>query len=365
MNFKSRIFIAGSNGMVGSAIWRNLKSKGYTNLIEKSSKELDLRNQAQVEEFFVKEKPEFIFLAAAKVGGILANDTYRAEFIYDNLMIQNNLIHQSYVQGIKKILFLGSSCIYPRDCPQPMKEEYLLTGELEQTNEPYAIAKIAGIKMCENYNRQYGTNFISVMPTNLYGPGDNYNLETSHVLPALFRKFYLGKKLEDRNWGAIRSDLNKMPINRTNGTSSKDEILNILKSNGIFYKEGLKKSSINVVIWGTGEPLREFLHVNDLARACIFLMETDPNKLSPSADIISPLFNIGSGEEIAIYDLAVLIKDIIGFKGGIVFDKSKPDGTMKKLLDTSKLNKLGWKHSLELKQGIKAIAQSRYSLNNE
>ena len=365
MNKKSKIFIAGHNGMVGSAIWRNLESKGYTNIIGKSSKELDLRNQKSVIDYFEKEKPEFVFLAAAKVGGILANDTYRAEFIYDNLMIQNNLIHQSYVQGIKKLLFLGSSCIYPRDCPQPMKEEYLLTGELEQTNEPYAIAKIAGIKMCENYNRQYGTNFISVMPTNLYGPGDNYNLETSHVLPALIRKFHLGKNLEDSNWGAIRSDLNKMPINRINGTSSKDEILNVLKSNGISYKEGLKRSSVTVVIWGTGEPLREFLHVYDLAGACIFLMATDPNNLSPSADIISPLFNIGSGEEIAIYDLAILIKDTIGFRGDIVFDKSKPDGTMKKLLDASKLNKLGWKHSLELKQGIKAIVQSGYSLNNE
>jgi len=219
--------------MVGSAIWRNLESKGYTNLIGRSSKELDLRNQAQVETFFENEKPDFVFLAAAKVGGILANDTYRAEFIYDNLQIQNNVIHQSYVNGVKKLLFLGSSCIYPRDCPQPMKEEYLLTGELEQTNEPYAIAKIAGIKMCESYNRQYGTNFISVMPTNLYGPNDNYDLEKSHVLPALLRKIHLGKALENDNWDAIRVDLNKNPINGINGTATKDKILSILANHGI------------------------------------------------------------------------------------------------------------------------------------
>ena len=233
MNKKSKIFIAGHNGMVGSAIWRNLESKGYTNIIGKSSKELDLRNQKSVIDYFEKEKPEFVFLAAAKVGGILANDTYRAQFIYDNLQIQNNVIHQSYVNGVKKLLFLGSSCIYPRDCPQPMKEEYLLTGELEQTNEPYAIAKIAGIKMCESYYRQYGANFISAMPTNLYGPNDNYDLETSHVLPALLRKIHLGKALENNNWDTIRANLNRNPIKGINGSSSLDEILIILNNNGI------------------------------------------------------------------------------------------------------------------------------------
>ncbi|MBT6797574.1 MAG: GDP-L-fucose synthase, partial [Candidatus Marinimicrobia bacterium] len=260
MSPNSKIFIAGHNGMVGSAIWRNLESKGYTNLIGRSSKELDLRNQAQVEAFFEKEKPDYVFLAAAKVGGILANDTYRAEFIYDNLQIQNNVIHQSYVQGVKKLLFLGSSCIYPRDCPQPMKEEYLLTGELEQTNEPYAIAKIAGIKMCESYNRQYGTNFISVMPTNLYGPGDNYDLETSHVLPALLRKFHEGKV------------------------------------SGAKYVE----------VWGSGNPLREFLHVDDLANACIFMFENYQSKDIQELNISH--INIGTGKEISIRDLAIMIK---------------------------------------------------------
>jgi len=309
----SKIFIAGHNGMVGSAIWRNLESKGYTNLIGRSSKELDLRNQAQVETFFEKEKPEFVFLAAAKVGGILANDTYRAEFIYDNLQIQNNVIHQSYVHGVKKLLFLGSSCIYPRDCPQPMKEEYLLTGELEQTNEPYAIAKIAGIKMCESYNCQYGTNFLSVMPTNLYGPGDNYDLEKSHVLPALLRKFHEGKV------------------------------------SGAKYVE----------VWGSGNPLREFLHVDDLANACTFLMESDninltpdSSSLSPTSCLLPPFYNIGSGNEISIKDLAFMIKNIVGFKGGIIFDKTKPDGTLLKCLDSSLLKKLGWESTVELKTGI-------------
>ena len=300
----SKIFIAGHNGMVGSAIWRNLESKGYTNLIGRSSKELDLRNQAQVEAFFEKEKPDYVFLAAAKVGGILANDTYRAEFIYDNLQIQNNVIHQSYVNGVKKLLFLGSSCIYPRDCPQPMKEEYLLTGELEQTNEPYAIAKIAGIKMCESYNRQYGTNFISVMPTNLYGPGDNYDLETSHVLPALLRKFHEGKV------------------------------------SGAKYVE----------VWGSGNPLREFLHVDDLANACIFMFENYQSKDIQELNISH--INIGTGKEISIRDLAIMIKTTVDFKGEIIFKKNMKDGTLLKCLDSSLLKKLGWESTIELKIGI-------------
>jgi GDP-L-fucose synthase len=312
---KSKIFIAGHNGMVGSAIWRNLESKGYNNIIGKSSKELDLRNQAQVETFFEKEKPDFVYLAAAKVGGILANDTYRAEFIYDNLQIQNNVIHQSYMNGVKKLLFLGSSCIYPRDCPQPMKEEYLLTGELEQTNEPYAIAKISGIKMCESYNCQYGTNFIAVMPTNLYGPGDNYDLETSHVLPALIRKFH----------------------------------------------EAKKANSSDVEVWGSGKPLREFLHVDDLADACTFLMKSDQNSLSSSSRFLPSLFNIGSGEEISIYALAILIKKITRFNGDIVFDKSKPDGTPRKLLDVIRINRLGWKSNIKLEDGIRLIIDVGYN----
>ena len=300
---ESKIYIAGHNGMVGSAIWRNLESKGYTNLIGKSSKELDLRNQQAVKDFFEREKPEFVFLAAAKVGGILANDTYRAEFIYENLQIQNNVIHQSYVHGVKKLLFLGSSCIYPRNCPQPMKEEYLLTGELEQTNEPYAIAKIAGIKMCESYNRQYGTNFISVMPTNLYGPGDNYNLETSHVLPALIRKFHEAK---------------------------------------------VTKAKF-VEIWGTGKPRREFLHVDDMANACVYLI----NNYNENHFV-----NVGCGEDIPIKSLALLIKKIVDFEGELKFDIAKPDGTPQKLLDVSLLKKSGWEYSINLKIGLKSTYDS-------
>ena len=291
--------------MVGSAIWRNLESKGYTNIIGKSSKELDLRTQKSVIDYFEEEKPEFVFLAAAKVGGILANDTYRAEFIYDNLQIQNNVIHQSYVHGVKKLLFLGSSCIYPRDCPQPMKEEYLLTGELEQTNEPYAIAKIAGIKMCESYYRQYGANFISAMPTNLYGPHDNFDLESSHVIPAIIRKIHEAKK-------------SNLPF---------------------------------VEVWGTGKPLREFLHVDDLANACIFILENINAKDIHSQN--TSHINIGSGEEISIGDVTNLISNISGYKGRIKYDISKPDGTMRKLLDSSRVNYFGWKSYTDLIDGLR------------
>jgi len=375
----SKVFIAGHTGMVGSAIWRNLESKGYTNLIGKSSKELDLRNQQAVTDFFEKEKPEFVILAAAKVGGILANDTYRAEFIYDNLQIQNNVIHQSYVHGVKKLLFLGSSCIYPRNCPQPMKEEYLLTGELEPTNEPYAIAKIAGIKMCESYNRQYGTNFISAMPTNLYGPGDNYDLEKSHVLPALLRKFHLGKCLEENNWESIKSDLTKNPINGFDGSASKEQIFDLLKSHGITITQPdslppdsylQSPAAIRVVIslWGTGTPLREFLHVDDLANACTFLMEKNniynASIKSRSSDVrhstsdicdLPPVLNIGSGKEISIKDLASHIKEIVGFKGEIQFNNTKPDGIPRKLLETTLLNQMGWEYNIELNHGIQSV----------
>jgi GDP-L-fucose synthase len=300
MQKDSKIFVAGSRGMVGSAIVRRLQKEGFTNLILKTSKELDLRNQKQVEEFFAKEKPEYVFLAAAKVGGILANNTYRAEFIYDNLMIQNNVIHQAYVNNVKKLMFLGSSCIYPKLAPQPLKEESLLTGLLEYTNEPYAIAKIAGIKMCEAYRDQYGCNFISVMPTNLYGPNDNYDLNNSHVLPALIRKFHTAKK------------------------------------------EGQK----TVEIWGTGSPKREFLHVDDLADACYFLMQHYDEK---------GFVNIGVGDDITIKDLALLVKKIVGFEGELVFDTSKPDGTPRKLMDVSRLNNLGWKAKISLEDGIASV----------
>jgi GDP-L-fucose synthase len=300
MNKDSKIYIAGHRGMVGSAIMRKLQKEGFSNLVVRTSKELDLRNQVAVANFFETEKPEYVFMAAAKVGGIVANNTYRADFIYENLMIQNNVIHQSYINGVKKLMFLGSSCIYPKLAPQPLKEEYLLTGVLEATNEPYAIAKIAGIKMCEAYRAQYGCNFISVMPTNMYGPNDNYDLNNSHVLPALIRKFHEAK---------------------------------------------MNKSEV-VEIWGTGSPKREFMHVDDLADACFFLMQS----------YSEPEFvNIGVGEDISIKDLALMVKDIVGFEGELSFNTSKPDGTPRKLMDVSKLHNLGWKHKIELKDGINAV----------
>jgi GDP-L-fucose synthase len=341
--------------MVGSAIWRTLEAVGYANLIGKSSKELDLRNQQAVANFFEQEKPEYVFLAAAKVGGIMANDSYRAEFIYNNIQIQNNVIHQSYVSGVKKLLFLGSSCIYPRDCPQPMKEEYLLTGELERTNEPYAIAKIAGIKMCENYAKQYGCNFISVMPTNLYGPNDNYNLETSHVLPALVRKIHLGKALENNDWDIVRADLNKNPIMGIDGTATQNEMEQLLKKNGFSFRMNnssltISSNSVKINLWGTGKPLREFLHVDDLAEACVFLIkELDADEL---IDENISLLNIGSGEEIRIRDLAEVIKETIGYKGNLEFGVSKLDGTPRKLLDSTRLNAMGWTRAISLEYGL-------------
>lgn len=297
MDKSSKIYIAGHRGMVGSSILHSLQSKGYSNFILKTSSELDLRNQQDVANFFAIEKPEYVFLAAAKVGGIVANNTYRADFIYENMMIQSNVVHHSYINGVRKLLFLGSSCIYPKLAPQPLKEEYLLTGLLEDTNEPYAIAKIAGIKMCEAYREQYGCNFISVMPTNLYGPNDNYDLTNSHVLPALLRKFVTAKR---------------------NGESS-------------------------VSIWGTGAPKREFLHSDDLASACLYLMENYND---------SGLVNIGVGEDISIMDLARLVKKIVGFEGEILTDTNKPDGTPRKLMDVSKLTDLGWRSSITLEEGI-------------
>ncbi len=298
MEKNAKIYIAGHRGMVGSAIMRKLEHEGYTNLLTRTSAQLDLRNQQAVTDFFENEKPGYVFLAAAKVGGIIANNTYRADFLYENLAIQNNVIHNSYLSGVKKLMFLGSSCIYPKLASQPLKEEYLLTGLLEETNEPYAIAKIAGIKLCDAYRAQYGCNFISVMPTNLYGYNDNYDLQNSHVLPALIRKFHEAK------------------VNKAQ----------------------------SVTIWGTGSPKREFLFADDLANACFFLMQTynEPN-----------LINIGTGEDIAIKGLALLIKGIIGFEGGLVFDSAKPDGTPRKLMDVSKLHALGWKHQIELQDGIK------------
>jgi GDP-L-fucose synthase len=318
MNKNSKIFVAGHRGLVGSAIVKNLKEKGYDNLILKTHKELDLTNQQETNDFFESEKPDYVFLAAAKVGGIVANNTYRADFIYQNLQIQNNVIHSSYKSGVKKLLFLGSTCIYPKNCPQPMSEESLLTSELEYTNEPYAIAKIAGIKMCESYNLQYNTNFISVMPTNLYGPNDNFDLETSHVLPALMRKMH----------------------------------------------EAKLNNSAEVEIWGSGTPRREFLYSEDMADACVFIMENvDFKDIVCHSEFISESkkevrnthINIGTGEDISIKDLAFLIKEIVGFDGELVFNTNKPDGTMIKLTNPNKLSGLGWKHSIKLKQGIDCV----------
>lgn len=367
MNKDSKIYIAGHNGMVGSAICRNLITQGYTNNVYTPYPPYDLTSQQVVADFFEKEKPEYVFLAAAKVGGIMSNNTYRAQFIYANLMIQNNIIHQSYLHRVKKLLFLGSSCIYPKNCSQPIKEEYLLTGELEYTNEPYAIAKIAGIKMCESYNIQYGTNFISVMPTNLYGPNDNYNLETSHVLPAIIRKMHIGKCLENNDWEAIRKDLKKYPVEGVNENSNEAEILQILSKYGIQTTTS-NHQPVSINLWGTGSPYREFLYVDDLAYACVFLMQNvnydDFKALSPAPDAPCPVpradiknthINIGTGKDQTINDLALMIKSIVGFKGQLTWDNSKPDGTPRKLLDVSKINHLGWKEKIGLEDGIKLV----------
>jgi len=349
MDKNSKIYIAGHTGLVGSSILRNLQAKGYKNFVFTPSKEYDLRNQKVVADFFQKEKPDYVFLAAAKVGGIVANNTYRAEFIYDNLMIQNNITHQAYLNNVKKLLFLGSSCIYPKNCPQPMREEYLLTDVLEYTNEPYAIAKIAGIKMCESYNLQYGTNFISVMPTNLYGPHDNFDLEKSHVLPALIRKMHLGKALMENDEDALRKDLNKNPIENINGQVSIDEIETILA------KYEITKNRIK--LWGSGKPRREFLHSDDLANACVFLMENInfDDLIKNKQEVRNTHINVGTGKDISIKELAEMVKEIVGYKGEIVWDTNKPDGTYQKLLDVSKLEALGWQALINFKTGISEV----------
>lgn len=341
MNVNSKIYVAGHRGLVGSAILENLQQKGYSNLLTRTHAELDLTNQIEVANFFEEQQPEYVFLAAAKVGGIIANNNYRADFIYENMMIQNNVIHQSYLNNVKKLLFLGSTCIYPKACPQPMKESYLLTDTLEYTNEPYAIAKIAGIKMCESYNLQYGTNFISVMPTNLYGPNDNFDLEKSHVLPALIRKIYLAKMLNENNIEAILKDTKADSLE-----SAKD----YLASFGV--------SNTSVEIWGTGNPKREFLWSKDMADACVFLMEQrdfENTYDNNDKEIRNTHINIGTGKDVSIKELAELIKKIIGFRGELKFNVEKPDGTLRKLTDVSKLNALGWKHKVELEEGIRTV----------
>jgi len=361
MDTHSKIYIAGHRGLVGSAICRSLEKKGYTNLVTRTHRELDLLDQQAVREFFASEGPEYVFLAAARVGGILANNRYRADFIYENLQIQNNIIQQAYLYGAKKLLFLGSSCIYPRDCPQPMKEDYLLTGELEYTNEPYAVAKIAGMKMCEAYNIQYGTNFISVMPTNLFGPGDRYDLERSHVLPAIIRKIYLGMCLETDNWRGIRADLDRDPLKGVDSSATRGDIMAILKRYGI----SMQKTGVTISLWGTGSPRREFMYSEDMADACVFLMEhidfKDILELTKNPkEIRNTHINIGTGRELTIRELAGLVKEIVGFKGKIIWDTTKPDGTPRKLLDVSRLHQLGFKESVGLREGIEQVYRDRF-----
>ncbi|MFV0329790.1 MAG: GDP-L-fucose synthase family protein [Dysgonomonas sp.] len=348
----AKIYIAGHRGLVGSAILKSLEDKGYSNFVLRTHAELDLTDQRAVSEFFAKEKPEYVFLAAAKVGGIVANNTYRGQFIYENLMIQSNVIHQSYVNGVKKLVFLGSSCIYPKEADQPIKEEYLLTGSLEYTNEPYAIAKIAGLKMCESYNIQYGTNFIAVMPTNLYGPNDNFNLETSHVLPAILRKIHLGKCIENDAWDLIRRDLSTRPIEGVDGNAQDKDILKVLEKYGVRKLE----NKVQVELWGSGTPMREFLWSREMGDATVFVMESvnflDLSNVIKDKEVKNTHINIGTGVEISIKDVAVLIKNIVGFSGDLWFNTEKPDGTMRKLLDVSKLNSLGWQHKVDIETGL-------------
>ena len=375
----SKIYIAGHNGLVGSAIWNNLKARGYNNLIGRSHKELDLTNQQAVKDFFEKEKPEAVVLAAAFVGGIMANSLYRADFIMQNMLMQCNVIGSAYETGVKKLLFLGSTCIYPKNAPQPMTEEALLTSPLEYSNEEYAIAKIAGLKMCESYNLQYGTNYIAVMPTNLYGPNDNFHLENSHVMPAMMRKIYLAKLIHDDNWQAIKSDMNKRPVEGITGESSAEEIINVLAKYGI--------ENNKVTLWGTGSPLREFLWSEDMADASVHVLLNvdfkdiiriekyssvmygakadglvDRNHSAGRGGAIPALgeirnchINVGTGKELTIKELSQLVVKAVDFKGVIEFDSSKPDGTPRKLIDVSKLHSLGWKHKVEIDEGVKKL----------
>ncbi len=376
---ESKIYVAGHNGLVGSAIWKNLKERGYNNLIGRSHKELDLTNQQDVKNFFEQERPDAVVLAAAFVGGIMANSLYRADFIMQNMLMQCNVIGSAYATGVKKLLFLGSTCIYPKDAPQPMKEDALLTSPLEYSNEEYAIAKIAGLKMCESYNLQYGTNYIAVMPTNLYGPNDNFHLENSHVMPAMMRKIYLAKLIHDDNWQAIKTDMNKRPVEGITGESSKEEIINVLAKYGI--------ENNRVTLWGTGSPLREFLWSEDMADASVHVLLNvdfkdiigiekyssvmygakadglvDRNHSAGRGGAIPALgeirnchINVGTGKELTIKELSQLVVKAVDFKGVIEFDSSKPDGTPRKLIDVSKLHSLGWKHKIEIEEGVQKL----------
>ena len=375
----SKIYVAGHNGLVGSAIWNNLLQRGYTNLVGRSHKELDLTDQYAVKKFFDEEQPDAVVLAAAFVGGIMANMLYRADFIMMNMKIQCNVISEAYAHGVKKLLFLGSTCIYPKNAPQPMKEDYLLTSPLEYTNEEYAIAKIAGLKMCESYNLQYGTNYIAVMPTNLYGPNDNFHLENSHVMPAMMRKVYLAKLIHDGDWDKIAIDLNKRPVDSVNGDASKEDILKVLAKYGI--------ENNKVTLWGTGTPLREFLWSEDMADASVYVLlnvnfsdiigiekyssvhygastngAVDRNHSAGRGGYIPSLgeirnchINVGSGKELTIHELSELVEKVVGFEGEVSFDDSKPDGTMRKFIDVSKLHSLGWTHKVEIEDGVQKL----------
>ena len=375
----SKIYVAGHTGLVGSAIWNNLKKRGYNNLVGLTIQEMDLTNQVAVKEFFDREKPDAVVLAAAFVGGIMANSLYRADFIMVNMKIQCNIISEAYAHGVKKLLFLGSTCIYPKEAPQPMIEDYLLTGPLEYTNEPYAIAKIAGLKMCESYNLQYGTNFIAVMPTNLYGPNDNFHLENSHVMPAMMRKVYLAKLIHEGAWDKIAIDLNKRPVEGVTGSASKEEVLKVLAKYGIFDNK--------VVLWGTGTPLREFLWSEEMADACVHILinvdfkdvigiekyssvhygnaadgVVDRDHTAGRGGAIPSLgeirnchINVGTGKELTIRQLSELVVKAVGFEGEVEFDASKPDGTMRKMIDVSKLHSLGWHHKIEIEEGVQRL----------
>jgi len=351
-----KVFVAGHTGLAGSAILKNLRQKGYSNFALRTIEELDLTDQKATAAFFECEKPEYVILAAAKVGGIVANNKYRADFIYENLMIQNNVIHQSYRNGVKKLVFLGSTCIYPKEANQPMMEKELLTAPLEYTNEPYAVAKIAGIKMCESYNLQYGTDFIAVMPTNLYGPNDNFNLETSHVLPAMIRKIHLGKCLENNDMQAIRLDLDKRPIEGIDGKSAENTILSVLEKYGV---KRLSGGRAQIEIWGTGNPCREFLWSEEMADAVVYIMErvsfSDIVAGTEGGEIRNTHINIGTGKDISIKETACLVKEKIGFAGNLRFNAEKPDGPMKKLTDVTKLHSLGWRHKIDIEEGVERI----------
>ena len=352
MDLKDKIYIAGHRGLVGSAIVRQLESRGFTNLLMRTHKELDLTNQVQVQTFFEQEKPDYVILAAAKVGGIHANNTYPADFIYQNMMIEANVINSAYENKIKRLLFLGSTCIYPKAVEQPMREDALLTDVLEPTNEPYALAKIAGIKLCESYNRQYGTDFRSVMPTNLYGESDNFNLENSHVIPAIMRKIHLAKCLENNDWKAIKQDLIKNPINGVTENTNNDKILKILAKHGIILNIKHSKLNVAVAIWGTGNAMREFLYVDDMAQASLFVLELNKEIYKAHTQSMLSHINIGTGKDVTIREMAQTMKRVVGYKGKITFDITKSDGAPRKLIDVTRLENMGWKYSTNLEDGL-------------